>query len=130
MDGATPSGASLIAEALLTAAHMVDGDWAGRYGEAAADTLLAHSPLLATRAALGRSLAGGGRGGGARAAAGGRRQHRTRIPTADCRAAHGAGRDDRRRGAGGLLAAAGPAATGSAARTPPTCAEAGCAICR
>ena len=47
VDGATPSGASLIAEALLTIGHMVDGDWAGRYGEAAADTLLAHSPLLA-----------------------------------------------------------------------------------
>ncbi len=47
VDGATPSGASLIAEALLTSAHMVDGDWAGRYGEAADDTLLAHSPLLA-----------------------------------------------------------------------------------
>ncbi len=47
VDGATPSGASLIAEALLTIGHMVDGDWAARYGEAAADTLLAHSPLLA-----------------------------------------------------------------------------------
>jgi uncharacterized protein YyaL (SSP411 family) len=47
VDGATPAGASLIAEALLTIGHMVDGEWAGRYGEAAADTLLAHSPLLA-----------------------------------------------------------------------------------
>ena len=47
VDGATPAGASLIAEALLTIGHMVDGDWAGSYGEAAADTLLAHSPLLA-----------------------------------------------------------------------------------
>jgi len=47
VDGATPAGASLIAEALLTIGHMVDGDWAGRYSEAAADTLLAHSPLLA-----------------------------------------------------------------------------------
>ena len=47
VDGATPSGASAIAEALLSAAHLVDDDRAGRYGEAAADTLLAHSQLLA-----------------------------------------------------------------------------------
>lgn len=46
-DGATPSGAASIAEALLTAAHIVDADRAGRYGEAAAETLLAHSTLLA-----------------------------------------------------------------------------------
>jgi uncharacterized protein YyaL (SSP411 family) len=46
-DGATPSGASSIAEALLTAAHIVDAERAGRYGEAAAETLLAHSALLA-----------------------------------------------------------------------------------
>ena len=31
LDGATPSGASSIAEALLTAAHLVDGDRAERY---------------------------------------------------------------------------------------------------
>ena len=47
IDGATPSGASSIAEALLTAAHLVDADRAARYGEAAATTLLAHSALLA-----------------------------------------------------------------------------------
>lgn len=47
LDGATPSGAALIAEALLTIGHTVDGQWAARYGEAAAETLLAHSPLLA-----------------------------------------------------------------------------------
>ena len=47
VDGATPSGASAIAEALLTAAHLVDADRAGRYGEAAAEALLAASPLLA-----------------------------------------------------------------------------------
>jgi len=47
MDGATPSGASSIAEALLAAAHLVDADRASRYREAAAATLLAHSPLLA-----------------------------------------------------------------------------------
>ncbi len=46
LDGATPSGAALIAEALLTIAHLVDGEWAARYGEAAAQALLAHSPLL------------------------------------------------------------------------------------
>jgi uncharacterized protein len=47
MDGATPSGASSIAEALLTAAHLAGGGRADRYREAAADTLQAHSPLLA-----------------------------------------------------------------------------------
>ena len=46
MDGATPSGAASIAEALLTAAHLVDADRASRYAEAAAESLLAHSPLL------------------------------------------------------------------------------------
>ncbi len=47
MDGATPSGASSIAEALLTAAHLVDADRAARYSAAAEEALLAHSPLLA-----------------------------------------------------------------------------------
>ncbi|EUA50528.1 thymidylate kinase domain protein [Mycobacterium xenopi 3993] len=46
-DGATPSGASSITEALLTAAHLVGGDRAERYRQAAADALRAHSPLLA-----------------------------------------------------------------------------------
>jgi len=50
IDGATPSGAASIAEALLTAAHLVDGDRVGHYREAAAATLLAHSPLLARAA--------------------------------------------------------------------------------
>ena len=47
MDGATPSGASSIAEALLIAAHLVGAGRADRYRHAAADTLQAHSPLLA-----------------------------------------------------------------------------------
>ncbi|ORB74323.1 thioredoxin domain-containing protein [Mycobacterium scrofulaceum] len=46
LDGATPSGASSIAEALLTAAHLVGGDRAERYLRAAADALDAHSVLL------------------------------------------------------------------------------------
>ena len=46
-DGATPSGASSIAEALLTAAHLTGGGQAERYRQAAADALQAHSPLLA-----------------------------------------------------------------------------------
>ena len=46
VDGATPSGAASIAEALLTAAHLVDAGRSTRYREAAATTLLAHSPLL------------------------------------------------------------------------------------
>jgi uncharacterized protein YyaL (SSP411 family) len=47
LDGATPSGASSITEALLIAAHLVGAERADRYAQAAADTLLAHSPLLA-----------------------------------------------------------------------------------
>ncbi|HUH68319.1 MAG TPA: thioredoxin domain-containing protein [Mycobacterium sp.] len=47
LDGATPSGASSITEALLTAAHLVDGERAERYLQAAADALSAHSVLLA-----------------------------------------------------------------------------------
>jgi uncharacterized protein YyaL (SSP411 family) len=46
LDGATPSGASSITEALLTAAHLVDGDQAQRYLRAAAESLGAHSVLL------------------------------------------------------------------------------------
>ncbi|OCB32327.1 hypothetical protein A9X02_24665 [Mycobacterium malmoense] len=46
LDGATPSGASSIAEALLTAAHLADGERAERYLRAAADALDAHSVLL------------------------------------------------------------------------------------
>ncbi len=46
-DGATPSGASLIAEALMTAAQLVGSDRADRYLEAARATLAAHTPLLA-----------------------------------------------------------------------------------
>jgi uncharacterized protein YyaL (SSP411 family) len=47
LDGATPSGASSITEALLTAAHLVDGGRAERYLQAAGLTLKAHSVLLA-----------------------------------------------------------------------------------
>jgi uncharacterized protein len=47
LDGATPSGASTITEALLTAAHLVDGDRAERYLQAATEALSAHSVLLA-----------------------------------------------------------------------------------
>ncbi|OBI25665.1 thioredoxin domain-containing protein [Mycobacterium sp. E2238] len=46
LDGATPSGASSITEALLTAAHLVDGDRAERYLRAAADSLNTQSVLL------------------------------------------------------------------------------------
>lgn len=46
LDGATPSGASSITEALLTAAHLVDAERAERYLRAAADSLGAHSVLL------------------------------------------------------------------------------------
>lgn len=46
LDGATPSGASSITEALLTAAHLVDGDRAERYLRAVGESLGAHSVLL------------------------------------------------------------------------------------
>lgn len=47
LDGATPSGASAMAEALLTAAHLVDGARAERYLQVVGLTLGAHSVLLA-----------------------------------------------------------------------------------
>ncbi|OBJ47657.1 thioredoxin domain-containing protein [Mycobacterium sp. 1423905.2] len=47
MDGATPSGASSVTEALLTAAHLVDERRAERYLHLAGVTLHAHSVLLA-----------------------------------------------------------------------------------
>ncbi|OBJ28288.1 MULTISPECIES: thioredoxin domain-containing protein [Mycolicibacter] len=46
MDGATPSGAALITEALLTAAHLVSTDRSERYRQAAVDALAAHAALL------------------------------------------------------------------------------------
>lgn len=46
LDGATPSGAALIGEALLTAAHLVSGEDADRYRQAADETLAAHAPVL------------------------------------------------------------------------------------
>ncbi|BBZ42744.1 thioredoxin domain-containing protein [Mycobacterium parmense] len=46
LDGATPSGASSITEALLTAAHLVAGDRADLYLSAALESLSAHSLLL------------------------------------------------------------------------------------
>ena len=50
VDGATPSGASLISEALMTAAHLVGRDRADRYLAAAQAALVAHTPLLARAA--------------------------------------------------------------------------------
>lgn len=47
LDGATPSGASSIAEALLLAAHLASGDLAERYLHIVGETLDAHSVLLA-----------------------------------------------------------------------------------
>lgn len=46
IDGATPAGASLLAEAVLTAAHLAEGARAGRYVQAAEETLRAHTPVL------------------------------------------------------------------------------------
>jgi uncharacterized protein YyaL (SSP411 family) len=47
LDGATPSGAALITEALLTAAHSAGPPNADRYLRAAEEALAAHSALLA-----------------------------------------------------------------------------------
>lgn len=47
LDGATPSGAASITEALLTAGHLADADRAARYLQAARNSLSAHSVLLA-----------------------------------------------------------------------------------
>jgi uncharacterized protein YyaL (SSP411 family) len=47
LDGATPSGASSIAEALLTAAHLVPAPRADRYASAAAEALSTATPVLA-----------------------------------------------------------------------------------
>ena len=46
LDGATPSGASSIAEALLTAAHLVPPPRADRYASAAAEALSTATPVL------------------------------------------------------------------------------------
>ena len=46
IDGATPSGAALIAEALQLAAHLVPADRADRYSSAAAASLAAATPIL------------------------------------------------------------------------------------
>ena len=47
LDGATPSGASSIAEALQLAAHLASGDRAERYAAAADATLASATPILA-----------------------------------------------------------------------------------
>jgi uncharacterized protein YyaL (SSP411 family) len=47
LDGATPAGASSIAEALLTAAHLVPVPRADRYAVAAAQSLSTATPILA-----------------------------------------------------------------------------------
>ncbi|MBY4215167.1 thioredoxin domain-containing protein [Rhodococcus fascians] len=46
IDGATPSGASTMAEALLTAAALVDHEWSARYAELAAASLARAAAIL------------------------------------------------------------------------------------
>jgi uncharacterized protein YyaL (SSP411 family) len=46
VDGATPAGASLVAEALQLVAHLAPAESAGRYAELAAATLHAGTPIL------------------------------------------------------------------------------------
>ena len=130
VDGATPSGASLIAEALLTVGHLVDGDWAGRYGEAAAEHAARALAAAGPGPAVGRALAGGGRGRGARAAADRRRDTGRRFRAAGRRA-----RSWRRAGRSSSAAPvdSSPLLAGRdrvAGPTRPMCAAAGCAICR
>ena len=57
LDGATPSGASTIAEALQLAAHLVPADRAERYAAAADVTLAERDAHPGPAAALGRALA-------------------------------------------------------------------------
>ncbi|MBY0440751.1 MAG: thioredoxin domain-containing protein [Mycobacteriaceae bacterium] len=47
LDGATPSGAAAITEALLIAAHVIGGGRVDQYRQAALDALIAHSSLVA-----------------------------------------------------------------------------------
>jgi uncharacterized protein YyaL (SSP411 family) len=47
IDGATPAGASLVAEALLLAAHLAPSSSADRYGNSASATLATATPILA-----------------------------------------------------------------------------------
>ncbi|MBJ7337826.1 thioredoxin domain-containing protein [Mycolicibacterium sp.] len=49
VDGATPSGASSITEALQLAAHLVPADRAARYSACATASLAAATPILASR---------------------------------------------------------------------------------
>jgi hypothetical protein len=53
LDGATPSGASLIAEALLLAAHLAPAQRADIYASAAEATIEAATPILARHARAG-----------------------------------------------------------------------------
>ncbi len=70
VDGATPAGASLITEAIITAAHLVDADHAERYVAAGDAALRAHTPLLARAARSAGHWLGRRRGDGSGSAAG------------------------------------------------------------
>ena len=61
-DGATPSGAALMGEALVMASMLADPDTAGRYNDLAAQTVGRAAILLCPRAACRGSLARGDRG--------------------------------------------------------------------
>lgn len=67
LDGATPSGASSVTEALLTAAHLVGGQRTERYLRAATGRAARARGAAGTRPAHGRALAG-------------RRRRRLRMP--------------------------------------------------
>ena len=131
VDGATPSGASLIAEALQLAAHLARLDRAQRYARGGRG----HAARGARRsagagAALGRALAGGRRGRGARARS---RSRWPAIPRDSDAAGRGAAAGTRAARSSSAARwtprSCWPAATGSAGATRPTCAAAGCATC-
>lgn len=129
MDGATPSGTSSIAEALLTAAHLTDADRAATYLQMAGDTLDAHSVLLA-RARVRPGT--GWRSPKPRCA--GRCRSRSRAPTRRrrCWPTPGGSRPAVRSSwaASWTRRPCWPAATGWRGPTPPMCAGAGRATCR
>ena len=128
VDGATPSGASLLTEALMIAGHLApDGERYRRAG--AAGVGRAH---VAARAGAAGSvaLAGFGRSRGAWAAADRRGLRPRRLGVARAGARAGAWRGDRGRWRRRLFGAARRPRAGRRGATRLTCVAARCATCR
>ena len=131
LDGATPSGASSIAEALQLAAHLVPASRgrAVRVGGRRRRWRGARRCWRERRARAGTGWRW------PRPPCAGRIQiavacDACRLGAAGCGARAGARRRGRRRRRRWTRRSCWPAATGSAAPTPPTCAAAACATCR